>query len=316
MTEKFYDILSRHFANEATEFEEIEVSDYKAENPKEYNILKRVWDSNKIEIKDFDSNQAWNIIYDKIEKNRTKVISLYRNLKRIAIAASVLILATIGTYLITKTNSKEINLITEINTDDSPKMLTLSDGSEIWLNTNASLTYPRKFPKGSRDVKLDGEAYFDVAKNFKSPFIIKTNHSDVKVVGTSFNISTNEESTKVTVNTGAVQVSSNKLGQKLILEPDQQAIITNNQIFKSHNKNPNYLSWKTGYFIFKNTDLRYVVRDLNTFYKEEIILDQNFEKECLLTAKFDKLDIDVVLEVIKVTCNVEIIDNKNNYLIR
>ena len=316
MKKDFYEILSKHFANEADENEEQRVTEFKSENPREYEVLKKIWESKAIDIREFDSEKAWKRVQDKIEKKKTKILPIYRNIKRIAIAASILFLTTLGTYLIIKSNSEEVKIITEINNNDSTKMIKLSDGSEIWLNQNASFTYPEKFQKRIREVKLNGEAYFEVAKNKKSPFIIKTNHSDVKVVGTSFNISTNNKFTNVTVATGAVQVSSNKLGQKLILEPDQQATITNNQIFKSHNRNQNYLSWKTGKFVFDNTDLRIIVHDLNTYYNTKIIIDDDFEKECLLTAKFDKLDIKVVLEVIKVTCGVEIIDNKNEYLIR
>ena len=90
--------------------------------------------------------------------------------------------------------------------------LELADGTHVWLNAESELTYPTRFPNDIREVKLKGEAYFDVAKNPEKPFRVLTNEIEVKVLGTSFNVSAyeSERFTSVTLVGGSVAVQTDK----------------------------------------------------------------------------------------------------------
>jgi transmembrane sensor len=111
--------------------------------------------------------------------------------------------------------------------------VTLPDGSEVVLNAGSELAYPDNFLNGRREVKLSGEAYFNIAKDANAPFVIHTKEVDVKVLGTVFNLKAypNERKTETVLISGAVEVTiKNNEGQKILLKPNQKVTVENRQL--------------------------------------------------------------------------------------
>lgn len=141
----------------------------------------------------------------------------------------------------------------------------LQDGTKVWLNSASSLSFPTEFRQGKREVTLMGEAYFEVAHDPGSPFIVEANGTAVKVLGTHFNIKAyqNEEATKTTLMEGKVEVRYN--GQDKVLEPGYQALSRGElEITKASMKKA--IAWKEGYFLFESTRLDEVLRQLERWY--------------------------------------------------
>ncbi|UCS92101.1 FecR domain-containing protein [Echinicola marina] len=145
----------------------------------------------------------------------------------------------------------------------------LQDGTKVWLNSASSLSFPSAFEKDKREVSLDGEAYFEVAHNPRSPFTVDANGTKVKVLGTHFNIKAykNEVATKTTLLEGKVEVAHN--GQKKMLVPGDQ-VISGQQLLVSQVSTKEVIAWKEGYFLFQSTRLDEILRQLERWYNIKV----------------------------------------------
>ncbi|MET0299757.1 MAG: FecR domain-containing protein [Flavitalea sp.] len=170
--------------------------------------------------------------------------------------------------------------IISYNTLRTPKggfyQLTLSDGSKLWLNAASSIRYPVVFSEKERVVELNGEAYFEVAKDSKRPFTVKTDDMDVQVLGTHFNVMAynNESAVKATLLEGSVKIRA--AGNNALLTPGQQAKLN------SSNKNLEVISnvnveevvaWKNGYFQFERVGTAELMRQIERWYDVEVKFD-------------------------------------------
>ena len=160
-------------------------------------------------------------------------------------------------------------------------LVELSDGTAVHLNSGSSLKYPVKFIEGkNRQVFLTGEAYFEVTKNRKMPFVVSANKMDVTVLGTYFNVAAyqDEEDLIATLIEGKVMVKVNDL--KEILAPNQQLSynITDNKSLLKNVNAKNVVSWKNGYFMFDDLSLLKATKQMSRYYNVDIII-QNKEIE-------------------------------------
>jgi transmembrane sensor len=313
--EIIYDLLKKHFLGEATAGEEKQVKRFKKDHPSEYKTLYHLWwSSADIRVKDFDSEAAWLKVLARTNAQKTKTIPLHTKFIRIAAAAAVLVAVSLTVYYLQNTVFHK-DIIVSTRQVKEKKEVVLSDGSVIWLNRNSQLSYPETFKGNVRKVSLTGEAYFDVAKNPDKPFVIETTHSEITVLGTSFDVNTDQEKTKVTVTTGKVNVKSLYNNASVNLLPEYTATVTKGNIQKSGLKDLNYMSWKTGKFIFNDTPLKEVVEDLNSFYSKEIIY-KNTTKDCRFSASFDHAGLSDIMKILELTCDLKIKENENNYEIQ
>ncbi|MGO4772322.1 FecR family protein [Flavobacterium sp. W22_SRS_FK3] len=189
----------------------------------------------------------------------------------------------------------------------------LSDGTKVWLNSESSLRYPVEFSGDTRTVTLEGEAYFEVAKNPQSPFTVKTKSGDVTVLGTHFNVSSyiEDQVFATTLVEGKVKVSditdaSNKT--VAILTPGQQAIINHKKegIAVAEVDASVYTAWKEGKFYFENENLKNILTKMARWYNFTV----KFEQKALEQIKFTGIvlkdePVDRFLDIISKSSNVK-----------
>ncbi|MEC5143263.1 FecR domain-containing protein [Chitinophaga sp. 212800010-3] len=151
--------------------------------------------------------------------------------------------------------------------------IALSDGSHVWLNAGSSLTFPVAFAGNERHVSMTGEAYFEVGQDADQPFIITKGETTVKVLGTHFNVNAydNEEAISVTLLEGRVSV--NKANKGVIIQPGQQAIVTNTISIENQVNVNQVMAWKNGLFEFRETDIQTVMRQIERWYDVEVVFD-------------------------------------------
>ncbi|MFB9109466.1 FecR family protein [Flavobacterium gyeonganense] len=146
--------------------------------------------------------------------------------------------------------------------------IVLADGTKVYLNTVSSIKYPTRFNGKERIVELEGEAYFEVAKNKNKPFIVKSDTQTIEVLGTHFNVHAyhNEPSVKTTLLEGSVAVTSKD--QKAVLKPGEQSNVTANvsRITIRKVDIEAAIAWKNGRFKFDNADLKTVMKQLERWY--------------------------------------------------
>jgi ferric-dicitrate binding protein FerR (iron transport regulator) len=149
----------------------------------------------------------------------------------------------------------------------------LPDATRVWLNAASSLKYPTAFTGNERRVELTGEAYFEVSKDARKPFFVKTTNQTVAVLGTHFNINSyaDEAATKTTLLEGSVKVTGNTNQLTVKLKPGQQAVNTVTAIdIKQDADIDEAVAWKNGNFLFRNTDLRTIMRQLSRWYDVDV----------------------------------------------
>jgi len=181
-----------------------------------------------------------------------------------------------------KSAKNNSGLMNEISTPNGGQyQLLLSDGTKVWLNATSSIRFPVAFSAGERKITLSGEGYFEVAHDAKRPFIIYTAREQVKVLGTHFNINSyqNEPVSYTTLVEGRVEVTSNdtSAGKSVhILEPGQEAAVTNNGTAVNAADLEKALAWKNGYFIFHNENLKTIMRDIERWYDVTVVYEGDF----------------------------------------
>ncbi|MDR6784626.1 transmembrane sensor [Pedobacter africanus] len=155
-------------------------------------------------------------------------------------------------------------------------IFTLPDGTKVWLNAESKISFAQQFVKKTREVFLEGEAYFEVTKNKLKPFIVKSRNQQVEVLGTHFNVSSykNEGSVKTSLLEGSVRVrQTGTAGNEVVLEPSQQANNNFNNLKISHVDPKEVLDWKNGGFAFNGGDFAAGMRKIARWYNVEIIYD-------------------------------------------
>ncbi len=232
--------------------------------------------------KEINVDKAWDKLYSRLNENGliTKTLPIERSITArtwFRIAAMALILLSVGSGLIYLGDKGILSRKTVVATTINQKNLqvTLPDGSNISLNRNTILTYRQNFGKHGRNVKLNGEAFFDIAPDASNPFIVDAGTARIRVVGTSFNVITSnpESSVEVYVETGRVMVTDNSGTAELELDPGFIGTVGNLPAEKKVNNNPNYMSWKSGDLIYDGQTLDVVFRDLKRVYNMDIIAD-------------------------------------------
>jgi hypothetical protein len=177
-------------------------------------------------------------------------------------------------------------------------MLTLSDGTRVWINSGSKLVFPANFEKNKREVFVEGEIYLDVTPDVERPFIVHTKAIDLKVLGTQFNVSayTDQPDLQVVLVTGKVEIRENG-NSKGILNPNQMFSLNeeSHSSFISAVDVMDHIAWKDGYYIFHSKDLSTVFAKLSKYYNVQFKWDNKII-ELVCSGKLDlKMDIQEVL---------------------
>lgn len=224
-----------------------------------------------------------------------------------------------------QTTGKTPEMNTLIIPYGSRSLITLADGSRVWLNAGSRLIYPSGFVDKRREVFLVGEAFFEVAKNEDQPFFVKTTDVEIKVLGTKFNISAYPEdySVQTALTEGRVELSRTNAGlleKKIQLSPGKLAYFNKKSRETTiHDVDVEYYSlWTKGLFSFSNTDLNRITRKLERYYNIRFQYDDPFKGSIQITGKLDVTkEKDVVFEYLSNLTGLDFIElNANNYVIK
>ena len=230
----------------------------------------------------------------------------------IRIAASItLLLAGILALFLSKKEPEIISLKTTQNTLEQ----TLPDGSVVFLNANTNLSYPSDFEGNTREINLTGEAFFKVQRNESKPFIIHANGSDIRVLGTSFNVKAYTKNVKVSVESGKVEFKHENKQTLLVKGEEAEFEAEKDTIKKVVMLDKNTFAYKTKTFVFEDSSLEHVINVLSENYHTKIILKNNNIKSCRLTTTFTNETLPNALNVIAETLNLKVTPEGEKYII-
>lgn len=331
-------LVGKYLAGEANSAEIKQVEEWSKqsdENLAELHKSRQMLDNidNYYRFKKFDTEIAWKQVHSKTDELQPNTVQLKFSRKEVFLRlykyAAVLIVAIALGYLGYYFGIKDQSILRNTEISAAEKQVVneyiLPDGSLVALNSNSKLIFPKEFNTDIREVTIVGEAFFDVNPNPEKPFVIHAGNADVKVLGTSFNVSAypENEAVEVVVESGTVQVSravSNKQESndvsEIILNPGEKGMVfsSNKKLEKSVNHDVNYFAWKTQNLVFNETPLKEVAVYLERVYHIDIQLREEELNDLTLSATFNKKPVEFVLNVIQLTFDLEL-TNENDLFI-
>ena len=257
----------------------------------------------------------WNRLLGSIQKEnkpvgKTRIIGKYLQMAAGYAAAVLVGAALVFVFTHTRTLPEQVQGGSFIvQTDNSDRSFTqLPDGSRIWLNKGTKIEYNQQFGIRNRNVLLNGEAYFEVAKNKKLAFVVKTKSIDVTALGTSFNVNAYDDGNEVTTTlyTGKVNVQSTLTGYKTILNPFEVAVFskTKDKITTYVFTGPDKPVWMEPEFRFDMHPLIDITKQLEHNYNVVFVYRNQKIKHLKFSGTFDRDEkLDEILRVIKINTN-------------
>lgn len=287
-------------------------------NREYYNQFKKIWDRSK-ELavgSTVDADKAWGRFQKRVtNQNETPKILKSNRFSWMKVAASIILITGVGiaAYFMVTKNAEPAEVVAQ--TGQNVLIDTLPDGSVITLNKRSTITYPSKFKGNTRAIALKGEAFFNVAPNKEKPFVISVNDVQVTVVGTSFNIKSENGNTEVVVETGAVRVT--KSGRTVELTAGEKLMLnaTDSSAIKEAVSDKLYNYYRSKEFVCDNTPLWKLVQVLNEAYDARIIIGRKELNDLPLNTTFYNESLDQVLEVIHLTFNITVVRKEDGQII-
>jgi len=318
--QRFTELLGKQLAGELSPEESTEFKTLLASNEsyqQEYQSLNTYFSKKEAPGQNIDQ------VFDRITTRITPVeeiaVQALKNKTNYSIwlkVAAVIVLMACG-FLAYKTfltaNQPAAELVWKLaNTPaKSVKKLTLADGTTVTLNAVSELKYPENFSSNTREVYLTGEAFFDVKKDAKHPFIIHTDKIQVKVLGTAFDVKAykNDTFTETTLIRGRVEVQLNEnTNQKFILQPKDKFVLDNQKNEGSMQRltyyteeDPNNIieiAWINNMLTFKNIDFASILNQLERRYDVKIICKDEKLKKQKFTGQFKREGVSDILNVL------------------
>jgi len=295
-----------------------------SENEEIYRESLKAWEAIPLlrDMEQFNSFEA-------LKKVNTRLSQSYSSKWRVNIqrAAAILVLPllawsgylTIRNLSMKKLPQEYVMIQTVTSRQGMVTKFSLADGTKVWLNSGSELQFPIRFTGDMREVKLRGEAFFEVAKNEKQPFRVNAKELDIDVLGTSFNVVSYDDDTQseVILIEGKVSLSSEKGQVKKeygTIHPGQRAVFNEEswEVYTKEVEVDKYISWRDGNLIFRDDPMEDVIRRLSRWFNVEIVVNDPEIKSYIYTATFRNENLEQVLKLLKLSAPIDyrIIDSK------
>ncbi len=260
------------------------------------------------EMQQYDVQDALRKVNRKIDRKQRGWMPILQR-----IAAAMLIPVLLGSvsyiiYLHKQVSPLETVWQTVETLPGQRSFLKLPDGTSVWLNSATKLTYPATFSRNSREVKLDGEAFFDVTRMEHRPFNVDIGDIRVKVLGTEFNVNNykEDEDSHIYLKSGLIELHSNSDNEErmiLSLDPGERAVYHKDEkkLTLLKGQSDVCLAWLEGKMVFRDDPMTEVVRKLNRYFNAEITIANPEIREYTYTATFQDESLEQILELLKIS---------------
>ncbi|HCY40603.1 MAG TPA: iron dicitrate transport regulator FecR [Prolixibacteraceae bacterium] len=280
----------------------------KIENQRYFSEQKKLWELFTMhqKMQQIDEYKAFQKISAQLFTRKKRNILAY--IQRIAAIMLIPVVIASSIYILSeKTERKQ--QATVYNTAETPlgmrSSLVLPDGTKVWLNAGSKLRYPVLFSEKYRAVELCGEAYFEVKKDKKWPFVVTSGNMNIVVSGTTFNCNAYDENNQIetVLVEGQVTVINESATISKELLPNELAIFSKNnqQIVKSKINPEKYIAWKSGKLMFRDDKMDLVVEKLERWYNVEFEIKDKEITNYIYTATFIDESLDQVLKMLSLS---------------
>lgn len=300
-----YALIGANLAGEATPAQVAALAAWLAEDPAHealYAELKALWTAPAAPVPAFDTEAALDRLHGRLPPPPAAGRPPARLWAGLAVAASIL-LVLLGTWWLWPVASPPPVWTQIAQVGEGPQMLTLPDGSRLLLNQGATLAY--HFTPDIRQLRLTGEAYFDVAPESQRPFEVVAGAASIRVLGTAFVVRVSSEAVRAEVQEGRV-VMSNLAGDSLHLRPQQAAQLDSGGLRRRPAHLATALAWATGELVFHDQPLDLIVAKLGHWYGQEIRLARPALGRCRLTGNFAGQPLAEALDLLQLALDLRI----------
>ncbi|WP_319268522.1 FecR domain-containing protein [uncultured Draconibacterium sp.] len=288
---KFWESVSRKIAGEATGKDHANVQEWMEEeyNENVYERLVQIWKFNPIQTQD-TSNIYRKVQYRKKQYGNNNVVSLFKYYGlRISAILIFLVFSTFVVHYFYATSNNSV-IYQEISVSKgSRSYFNLSDGTKVWLSNNSTIRFPSSFTGKTRELEIEGEAYFEVAHNRQKPFIVNLGENRIKVLGTKFSVIAypNDKIVRTDLIEGEIQFDIAKVSgdfESFILKPSHSLIFdkTSGKLYEDKVPDGFYDYWQKGIYEFRNETLEDLAVKIDRIYNTQIV----FEDESLKKKRF------------------------------
>ncbi len=247
-----------------------------------------------------DTQKAFRVFRNKYTAN----ISIRPYRYKYAVAAAVILIISLFTGVLYKWMQPSADWVI-LSSGNRVKEIRLPDSTIVTLAPASSIRYEANTFPGKRDVEMQGKAFFQVKRNPQFPFSVKNDRAIVKVLGTKFQLAHTDSATSVWVQSGKVSFSCSEGRESLVLTQGMSAILASHSLIpeRIEQKMPNITAWQSGYFVYDNTPLEIVLRELSHYYEVKLSAT---EKSKSLTGRFPTDNLDEIIEIIESTLGIKI----------
>ena len=265
---------------------------------------------------------AWEKVSRTMEQAPTLPISRTRSyylpVLKVAAAVTLVVITSVLLFEILRENNIQQRSIIVRNSGGNNTRILLPDSSTVWLNANSTIEYSPEFGKTFREVTLKGEAFFDVKKDNKA-FIVRTDIMQVHVKGTRFNVEADKKNAliKTTLEEGKVELHVEGSNEFYTMAPGDQIILNtqlNNVVVQKVDPS-DFTAWKEEKLIFDNVPLSEIISKLENRYKVKITIKSLRARHELLTLIIEREDLDEVLEMIKLSSQLQVKVENNEIIL-
>ena len=320
-------IIIRYLRRELTNEEERLLYQWLEEDPKNkdlFDSLSRIWGTTlgypEIVNMEDERQKVWKRLNEErenlITSDKAKGHWLGRTIKY---AAVIIVFFSFGHHLLTKylqSKKTESTVLTHnvnhVNPPGQKSRILLRDGSIVWLNAESKLTYSTDFNKNTREIQLEGEAFFEVAKNPDKPFRVSTNGLIITAVGTSFNVQAYNDSKteKVALNSGKVKIETIYKDDKndhTFLNPGQMVLYNTDkmEMKKMTFRGDDPFCWKDGRIVFYHATFEEVRKTLSRWYNVDIKVTGQLKREWDYSTSFEHETLENILKSLKFSENID-----------
>lgn len=316
MKEDYYiSLIQKQLAGEISRAEQGQLDEWltaSVENKRVKKTIQKAWElsegfSQEVEL-DMEAD------FEKIEqrldpiKKEAKIRPLLHRRWLLRIAAAFLVLV-IGRYALNNYLTPTVKY--EVATTDeeaAKKPVELLDGSKVWLNAHSKLTYFTTAVSKERRVKIEGEAFFEVAKDASKPFVVEHSSGEVTVLGTSFSTAETPDNIIVNVATGKVKLSPKNSDQSIVMQANERGVFDKkrSQLKKEKLNDLNIISWHSQKLVFNDTPLDQVLLTIIDHYNTPINLENKSLDTCPISATFNQKSIGTVIKTLATIIGAEI----------
>jgi len=311
------ELIAKYLTGEASPEEAIALQEWQTqkENKKYYVDFESAWyKSYPGKASRFVNKEiAWESVKTQLPKGNEK--SFYKSYGTLLkIAASITLILGLGLVAFFPKNDPTPAI--EQVTQNTIERIELPDASVATLSRDTKITYKNEFKGKSREVTLEGEAFFKVTPDTNKPFIIHTAQADIKVVGTSFNVISHNGELEVSVVEGRVVILSNskekylEAGQTALIEKSTESIEVKNAI------DINRIGYATHRFLFKNTPLAEVFQTIEKSYPYSINVSDRAIENCMFTGTFEDASVEDILSMAAESLNLVVTKDGQTFVLQ